>query len=545
MYKAAYDLGGEARATAVMRRHFAEQQQQAGSPAAEAGDGAAAAAPVSSATAAGVESKATRKSAAASPPGQAGRPAPGPAQVADVAALLPAPLGERAPGYMLFAGSTNWEEVGKRTLSFDEACAVSRFSRLLPGRQIAFVCSAPSACHAIAITAEGAAFAWGRNASGQLGLGHTDTVTHPTPVETLDGSRVASAACGKMHTIFLTDRGLLACGSNSYAQLGTGSQAKMGSTVLQPKAVRWPSSAAAPCRVACGADFSVATDVTGRLYSWGHPQYGQLGNGTSGQVLERAGKIDYAFRTEPVLVEVRPPPSQHGGAPVCVGPLACGDHHTVLCSTTGTVYTFGFGGYGRLGHKDQKDRMRATAIDFPHKAKIVDVSAGATCTYAISATRALFFWGRTKSTGEATMYPKGVADLHGWSVRSISCGHSSTVVAADRAVISWGPSPAYGELGYGEAGPKSSTQPKLVDDLDGTRVEQVASGYAFSVLLMSAQDEKSTALLERLPNLGDGSDAAATNTKEPAVGSKRPAENGDSAGNDNGGPDAKEARTAA
>lgn len=91
---------------------------------------------------------------------------------------------------------------------------------------------------------------------------------------------------------------LLSCGANAAGQLGHGGSAgRQGSFVHTPKAVHWPRGAGArPCRVACGADFSIATDTAGRVYSWGHPQYGQLGNGSAGESLERAGKLDYAFR---------------------------------------------------------------------------------------------------------------------------------------------------------------------------------------------------------------------------------------------------------
>ena len=44
------------------------------------------------------------------------------------------------------------------------------------------------------------------------------------------------------------------------------------------------------------------------------------------------------------------------------------------------------------------------------------------------------------------MYPKAVQDLCGWKVRSLACGKSSIVIAADDSTISWGPSPTFGEL---------------------------------------------------------------------------------------------------
>ena len=32
--------------------------------------------------------------------------------------------------------------------------------------------------------------------------------------------------------------------------------------------------------------------------------------------------------------------------------IACGNNHTVVLDDKGCVYTWGFGGYGRLGHAD-------------------------------------------------------------------------------------------------------------------------------------------------------------------------------------------------
>lgn len=89
-----------------------------------------------------------------------------------------------------------------------------------------------------------------------------------------------------------------------------------------------------------------------------------------------------------------------------IGPIACGDHHTVACTEAGAVYAWGFGGYGRLGLSDQSDRYRPTLVPFTHGSKLADVRAGGTCSYALSKSGGAFFWGRTKSTGEASMYPK-------------------------------------------------------------------------------------------------------------------------------------------
>lgn len=51
---------------------------------------------------------------------------------------------------------------------------------------------------------------------------------------------------------------------------------------------------------------------------------------------------------------------------------------------------------------------------------VSSIHAGATYSLAVSGGQ-LYFWGLTKSTGDATMYPKPVRDMSGWDVRSVGC----------------------------------------------------------------------------------------------------------------------------
>ena len=87
------------------------------------------------------------------------------------------------------------------------------------------------------------------------------------------------------------------------------------------------------------------------------------------------------------------------------------------------LFTWGFGGYGRLGHAEQKDEL------VPRLVKVFEglnrgasmIAAGSTFGMAVNESGGLFFWGQNKPTGEATMYPKPVMDLNGWNIRSIGC----------------------------------------------------------------------------------------------------------------------------
>mmetsp|Transcript_8637 Transcript_8637/g.15615 ORF Transcript_8637/g.15615 Transcript_8637/m.15615 type:complete len:416 (+) Transcript_8637:101-1348(+) len=89
--------------------------------------------------------------------------------------------------------------------------------------KIAFITSSPTACHSIAITSSGTAYGWGRNETGQLGLGYSSAVVPlPTPLSVNDESvKFVGAAVGKYHTILVGSNGMAyASGGNVNGQLG-------------------------------------------------------------------------------------------------------------------------------------------------------------------------------------------------------------------------------------------------------------------------------------------------------------------------------------
>ena len=62
--------------------------------------------------------------------------------------------------------------------------------------------------HSAAIAADGSVYAWGLEASGQLGLGSRRTKAHtPALVEALSGAGVTQLSCGSYHTLARTAEG--------------------------------------------------------------------------------------------------------------------------------------------------------------------------------------------------------------------------------------------------------------------------------------------------------------------------------------------------
>jgi alpha-tubulin suppressor-like RCC1 family protein len=78
----------------------------------------------------------------------------------------------------------------------------------------------PAALHGVVITKQGTAFSFGRNESGQLGLGDEKTRTYPRMIQNL-GDKIIDAACGARHTLLLGASGkVYSCGKNTSGQLG-------------------------------------------------------------------------------------------------------------------------------------------------------------------------------------------------------------------------------------------------------------------------------------------------------------------------------------
>ncbi|KAJ7412482.1 Secretion-regulating guanine nucleotide exchange factor [Willisornis vidua] len=150
--------------------------------------------------------------------------------------------------------------------------------------------------HSAVITGGGQLFVCGHNKDGQLGLNHTEDVLRFTLCTALSGFCVKQVACGWDFTIILVDSGLV-------LQWGTGmaSQAKRAN---QGKTLPLFLTAKEPCEVtgledvkvktvAAGSYHSVSLTDEGHLYVWGSNKHGQL---VSKEIfLAEAKKIEIQF----------------------------------------------------------------------------------------------------------------------------------------------------------------------------------------------------------------------------------------------------------
>ncbi|XP_043714035.1 protein RCC2 homolog [Telopea speciosissima] len=381
-------------------------------------------------------------------------------------------------GELLFCGATNWDSIGRRGAPVESNLVSPTRLRPLVGIDICFVASGCTSCHCVALDVEGRCYTWGRNEKGQLGHGDYLQRDRPTVVSDLLKHKIIRAGAGRGHVVVVTEDGnSFSFGWNKHGQLGSGSV--KNEFELSP--VRCLVSDVT--NAVCGADFTVwLSSVEGSsILTAGLPQYGQLGHGTDNEYNTKESSVRLAYEPQPR------PKAIASLAGDTIVKVACGTNHTVAVDSKGFVYTWGFGGYGRLGHREQKDEWVPRRVEVFSRNNVLPpnalVSAGSVNSACTAGGGQLYMWGKIKTTGDDWMYPKPLMDLSGWNIRCIDSGSMHHFCGADDSCISWGHA-VYGELGYGPDGQKSSSIPKKVDILEGMHVISVACGLGLSMIVV-------------------------------------------------------------
>jgi alpha-tubulin suppressor-like RCC1 family protein len=127
--------------------------------------------------------------------------------------------------------------------------------------------------HSLAVR-NGAAYAWGSNAYGQLGDGSTTNRATPLTVTGL-GSGVTAVAGGYAHSLALRNGNVYAWGDNGNGQLGDGTMTdRLAAFQVDP------ADLTGIVAVAAAASSSYALSSDGSLWAWGHNDFGEVGQGT-------------------------------------------------------------------------------------------------------------------------------------------------------------------------------------------------------------------------------------------------------------------------
>jgi alpha-tubulin suppressor-like RCC1 family protein len=227
---------------------------------------------------------------------------------------------------------------------------------------------------------------YGKGLDGRLGHGQTYTMSEasklkPAKVEFFSKMSVAKVGCGKDSSYAITDTGrLFTWGHQQYGKLG---HRHLHGCVAVPRLVE---TLAKFNVVLCtmGRNHSFALLDKGSVWAWGSNTFGQLG------LQGVTSSIQYPQEL-PELREQR------------VKDIACGGFHTLLCTWDFHIYSCGKGWHGQLGQGDYES-LTAQSKTLPYFKKIVDgLGAGSNCirvyggtemSGAITEDGSVFTWGQ-------------------------------------------------------------------------------------------------------------------------------------------------------
>ena len=317
--------------------------------------------------------------------------------------------------------------------------------------------------HSAAIGSDGNLYTWGNNDDGELGDGTTTNQNRPVLVDKPAGAPAGftwkQVSLGGWHSAAIgSDGNLYTWGDNGSGQLGDGTTTNQNRPVLVDKPQGAPDGFTWK-QISLGGWHSAAIDSDGNLYTWGVNWYGELGDGTT------------TNRNMPVQID------KPQGAPdgFTWTQASLGERHSAAIGSDGSLYTWGYNGYGQLGDNTTNNRNRPIQIAKPEGAPggftWTQASLGDGHSAAFGSDGNLYTWGWNKygelgdgttadqSTPTQVGKPQGAADGFTWKQTSLGWYHSAAI-GSDGQLYTWGYN-QYGELGRepAEAWPASRPGP--------------------------------------------------------------------------------------
>lgn len=213
--------------------------------------------------------------------------------------------------------------------------------------------------HSCALLTNGSVRCWGQNNSGQLGTGDTDNVGDNEAVSdgstvSLGAGRTATAiAVGYEHSCAILDDGALRCwGRNDSGQLGLGTTQNLGDNEAVSSAATvnlGPGRTAV--NVSAGYDNTCAVLDNGAVRCWGSNHIAQLGLG--GEVPLQPGEVAPDENYHAALGDNELPTTVSAIGLGAASAVATGTYHSCALLADQSLQCWGAGNNGRTGHGDE------------------------------------------------------------------------------------------------------------------------------------------------------------------------------------------------
>jgi len=287
-------------------------------------------------------------------------------------------------------------------------------------------------------------------------------VNSPTLIEALKGQRVTELSVGYSHNIVGTEsHQLFTWGAGAYGRLGHGNCSDVFTPKLVAKLNGGPGVEKPILlkKVAAGAKHTMAIvaqkgmlsdEWQNAVYSWGSGWWYKLGHKDQENKLEpeEVGSLG-----DKRIIEI-----------------SAGVFHSAAVSSTGDVYTWGYGAHGRLGHDDyhnQEEPRVVKALRGVDRRFVTKIACGDAHTVAVTDDGRLVVWGKGKygqlGTADTNECQRPFTLNEKERFVSVSCGaNHSMAMTATNEIFTWGMGGS-GRLGHGELG--DVLKPQVVIEL--------------------------------------------------------------------------------
>ena len=319
--------------------------------------------------------------------------------------------------------------------------------------------------NSLALDDQGHIWAWGRNDSGQLGLGDRTRRTTPTMLDASGGIRYEQVCTREQHSMALdSDGNAWAWGAGLYGRLGIGNTTNSYSPVKVLKPDNVPSSFKFT-QISVTYYRSLALGNDGNAYAWGDARWGQIGNGSSDGSYNKPVKV-----SKPANVDA---------STFSYTQISAGYVHSLALGSNGEVYAWGVNDNASLGDPSHPVNNNSEA-DGPHAyvaipSKVVhpagapstfrftQVNAGYKYSLAIGNDGEVYGWGSDAdrqlgvdeskkpsggynwNTPFRAMHPANVSEPFTYQAIS-SFGNTTLAIGSDGYAYGWGRND-FGNLG--------------------------------------------------------------------------------------------------
>ena len=425
----------------------------------------------------------------------------------------------KTDGTLWVWGSGVIGQLGNATTTLNNSTPVTTFTGGTDWKQVSAGYN-----HTVAIKTDGTLWTWGNGSSGRLGNNVFISFNRSTPVTTFAGGTnwadtattnpedLYTLSAGNAHTAAIkTDGTLWTWGNGTIGQLGNATFTPINSTPVTTfvGGTNWK-------QLSAGFQITAAIKTDGTLWTWGYGNFGRLGNasvvtrstplttfagGTNWKQVSTGGLQIAAIKTDGTLwswgsgtfgslgnatvslINSTPVTTFAGGTDW--KQISCGGYHTAAIKTDGTLWTWGYGNFGRLG--DAAEFNRSTPVTtFAGGTNWKQISAGGSHTTAIKTDGTLWTWGNgtfgrlgnsvtTNASTPVTTFAGGT----NWNQVSAGNQHT-TAIKTDGTLWAWGRE-TYGRLGNGVTTGNISTP--VTTFTGGTNWKQVSGGDFHTIAL--------------------------------------------------------------